>query len=70
MGEINFLAMKKPRRNSLFAIIFLLLLLFPFLILFKDFFHPKDLINIMNPQTLRILGFTFYQSLLSTAISF
>lgn len=70
MGGINLLNMKRQSKNSVFVIFFLFLLLFPFLILFKDFFNPSDLINIMDPQTLRILGFTCYQAFLSTIISF
>ena len=52
---------EKQFKNNLFAIFFIFTS-FPFFMLFKDFFQPKDLINIKDPQTLRILGFTCYQS--------
>ncbi|KUK83377.1 MAG: Binding-protein-dependent transport systems inner membrane component [Petrotoga mobilis] len=61
--------MNNIRSKNLLFILFLCLWLIPFSFLFKDFFRLEGLVNFLDPRTWRILGFTFYQAILSSVLS-
>ena len=69
MGKNNVL--KFSKNNKIYIVIFLYVLIwmFPFSFLFRDFYSFENIKNIFNPQLMRVLKFTFYQAFFSTVFS-
>ncbi|HOO33821.1 MAG TPA: ABC transporter permease subunit [Thermotogota bacterium] len=54
----------------IFLIIALMVVLFPFYTMIRDFFNISDLSTVQDPKFLRVLWFTLYQALLSSVAAF